>query len=293
MPPDLQLSIIIPTRNRDPSLGRCLRLLAPQVDTTIEVIVSDDGRSAATKAMVESQFSFARWTAGPQRGPAANRNHGAAQARGDFLLFLDDDVEPAHDVIAGYRTSLRPDVRVYEGRTTCRAGVRSPLEQAPINETGGWLWSCNMMVRRSVWEAMGGFDEDFRYPHFEDVVFRERIRSSGERILFVPGATVDHPPRRMPLARVLALYNEAYFIYHYKYLGHAPSLMGFFSQFLPHRVRTILRFRISRDSVVALGSMGAEAVHILGHWRAWHRRWAPAKGAAQASRSPAIPAHLR
>ena len=293
MPQHPQLSIVIPTRNRDQTLGRCLALLAPQVDPAIEVIVSDDGRSPATEAMIESQFSFARWTAGPQRGPASNRNHGAAQASGDFLLFLDDDVEPAADLIAGYRASLRPDVSVYEGRTTCRAGVRSPLEQAPINETGGWLWSCNMMVRRSVWEAIGGFDEDFRYPHLEDVVFRERIKSLGQQILFVPGATVDHPPRRMPSPRVLALYNEAYFIYHYKYLGHAPSLVGFFGQFLPHRVRSLLRFRFSRDSVAALGSLGVEAAHILGHWRAWHRRWAPAKGTAQTVQPPPTPASVR
>jgi GT2 family glycosyltransferase len=282
----LQLSVIIPTRNRDQALQRCLTLLASQVDAAVEVIVTDDGRSVTTQAMVQSQFPFARWIAGPQRGPASNRNHGAAQARGDFLLFLDDDVEPAAELIAGYRSSLRPDVSVYEGRTTCRAGVRSPLEQAPINETGGWLWSCNMMVRRDLWESVGGFDEDFRYPHMEDVVFRERIKASGQRILFVPGATVDHPPRRMPPARVLANYNEAYFIYQYKYRDRAPSLPRFLGEFLPHRVRTVLRFRLGRDSVVALGAMGVETLHILAHWREWHRRWAPARGTAQAHAIP-------
>src|SRR5882724_4497385 len=105
MPSPLQLSVIIPTRNRDQPLRRCLTLLAPQVDTAIEVIVTDDGRSVTTQAMVESQIPFARWIAGPQRGPASNRNHGAAQASGDFLLFLDDDVEPAAELIAGYRSS--------------------------------------------------------------------------------------------------------------------------------------------------------------------------------------------
>jgi len=252
-------------------------LLAPQVDETTEVIVSDDARSPATRAMIESRFPFARWTAGPQRGPAANRNHGASQASGELIVFLDDDVEPAAELISSYRASIRDDVNVYEGRTTCRAGLHSPLEHAPTNENGGSLWSCNMMLRRSLWKSTGGFDEDFRYPHLEDIALREQLKALGERILFVASAAVDHPPRRLPPPGRLALYHEAQFVYENKYLGRAPSIFMFLPYFFRYRVSTVLRYPFSADSVVALRNMFVESFHILAHWREWDRRWGPAR----------------
>jgi GT2 family glycosyltransferase len=288
----VQLSIVIPTRNRDDALGRCLTLLRPQLDETAEVIVTDDGRSPRTEEMLRSQFPFARWIPGAQRGPAANRNHGAKETTGDFIIFLDDDVEPTAELVSSYRTSIREDVNVYEGRTTCRAGLNSPLDLAPMNETGGCLWSCNMMIRRSTWQSIGGFDEDFPHAHLEDVVFRERIRTMGERPLFVPGATVDHPPRRLPPARELAMRHEGYFIYEYKYLDRAPSMSRFFSHLVRHRVNTVLQHRLSADSIAVLGGVCVESFHVLTHWRAWNRRWVATKGTGVSLREPWDPAGM-
>ncbi len=292
MSTNVQLSIVIPTKNRDEALGRCLTLLQPQVDDTVEVIVSDDGRSIQTRDMIQSRFRFARWIPGAQRGPAANRNHAASEANGDFLLFLDDDVEPSADLVSSYRSSICDDVDVYEGRTTCRAGLQSPFDTAPINETGGWLWSCNMMIRRATWNSVGGFDEDFPHAHLEDVVFRERIRALGRRVLFVPGASVDHPPRRLPPARLLALRHEGYFIYEYKYLGRAPSISRFFSNLVRARVSTVLQYQLSSDSVVALGAICVESFHVLTHWRAWNRRWVAAKRSGAILREPWDPPEM-
>lgn len=284
-----RLSVVIPTRARDQALARCLSLLEAQaVSSNAEIIVTDDGLSETTRRMIEARFPFAAWTSGPQRGPAANRNQGASRATGDFIVFLDDDVEPSPDLLAAYTAAIRSDVNVYEGRTTCRAGIRSPLEQAPVNETGGWLWSCNMMVRCNFWRAFGGFDEDFRYPHLEDVIFRERLRASDEPIFFVPTASVDHPPRRRPSARTLAYHNEGYFIYQYKYLGTSPSMRVFFGELIRHRLRNVLRHRLSADSAVALGSMCIEVCHILARWHRWDRRWRGTKGAATLA-SPRVP----
>jgi GT2 family glycosyltransferase len=270
----MEFCVVIPTRSRDATLARCLESLRPQLDKQpADVIVTDDGASNATREMIESRFGFARWVAGPRRGPAANRNHGAALATGDFILFLDDDVEAAPGLLAGYRAAISPDINVYEGRTTCRMGLRSPLEDSPTNETGGLLWSCNMMVRTTFWRGFGGFDEDFPYPHMEDVAFRERLAAAGEPTVFVFEASVDHPPRPVPAASVLARQHESYFVYNYKYLGRPPSLREFAGLFLRHRLNTILAYRPSRDSAQALGSMCVEAVHILRHWRRWDEKW--------------------
>jgi GT2 family glycosyltransferase len=275
-----QFSIVVPTRARAESLALCLEKLRPQLaEVVAEVIVTDDGGSADVKRMIESRFGFARWTPGPQRGPAANRNHGAALSEGEFILFLDDDVEPSPNLLASYRAAIQPAVNVYEGRTTCQAGLRSPLEHAPINETGGCLWSCNMMVRKSFWSSFGGFDEDFPYPHLEDVVFRERLEKAGERVAFVARAWVDHPPRRLPAGATLARQHESYFVYQYKYLSKRPSVDAFFRHLVGHRVRNILRYPVSRDSALALGSMCAEGWYVMRHWRQWDDKWRARLGA--------------
>jgi glycosyltransferase involved in cell wall biosynthesis len=270
----MKISVVIPTRSRDDMLARCLEALRPQIVTgQDEVIVSDDGVSSATRSMIEARFAFARWTAGPQRGPASNRNHGASLASGDFILFLDDDVEPYPVLLSSYRAAVTDHIDVYEGRTTCKQGLHSPLEQSPINETGGVLWSCNMMVRATFWRTSGGFDEDFPYPHLEDVAFRERLLANGVRLLFVPGAAVDHPPRPLAPPSVLARQQESYFLYMYRYKGRPPSLLEFANLFFRHRVREIYLYPASRDSFRALGAMFVEATHILGYWRGWDRKW--------------------
>jgi glycosyltransferase involved in cell wall biosynthesis len=281
----MDISIVIPTRLRDEALARCLENLRPQVASgSAEVIVTDDGTTDSTQRMIETRFDFARWTQGPRRGPAANRNHGASLARGEFVLFLDDDVEPSPDLLASYRAAVEPGINVYEGRTTCREGLRSPLEDSPVNEDGGRLWSCNMMLRRSLWESFGGFDEAFPYPHMEDVAFRDSLTALQETILFVRDAVVDHPPRRQQSAKVLASHHESFFVYHYKYLGRAPSLSEFLSIFTRHRLHSIFSYQLGRDTAVALGSMGVELIHVLRSWRAWDRKW---RGVSRIKRSGA------
>jgi GT2 family glycosyltransferase len=271
----VKISVVIPTYKRDASLAVCLEALRGQVDERIaEVVVTDDaGPSSPTAAMVAQRFPFARWVAGPHRGPAANRNRGAALATGEFVLFLDDDVEPGPTLIDGYARAIDPQVSVYEGRTTCRAGLRSPFEVSPINETGGWLWSCNMMIRRSLLLEMGGFDEQFPQAHMEDVAFRERLKGMGVQSRFVRDAVVDHPPRRLPGPEILARQHESYFIYRYKYVGQAPSFPEFMIGLLRVRTTAILTYSLSADSFRALASMVVETGHVIQSWRRWDAKW--------------------
>jgi glycosyltransferase involved in cell wall biosynthesis len=270
----MDLSVVIPTRLREQALARCLEKLRSQITPgSVEVIVTDDGATDATRNMIEWRFPFARWTQGPRRGPAANRNHGASLATGEFLLFLDDDVVPSSELLSSYRAAILPGVNVYEGRTTCLAGLRSPLEDAPVNESGGRLWSCNMMLSKTLWTSFGGFDEAFPYPHMEDIAFHDRLTAIQESILFVPDAVVDHPPRRQAAAKVLAAYHESYFVYFYKYLGRPPSLPEFLRTFGQHRLASIFSYPLGGDSAVALGAMGIEILHVLRNWRAWDRKW--------------------
>lgn len=81
-----------------------------------EVIVSDDGRESTAKAMMAERFPWARWVPGPQRGPAANRNNGAKQAEGEWLVFTDDDCLPQAGWLEAFFKNLH-EAEVLEGRT--------------------------------------------------------------------------------------------------------------------------------------------------------------------------------
>ncbi len=196
------LSIIIPTCHRPAQLARCLAgvFAAAQRWTacSCEVIVTDDSRDERTRQVVESRFPCATWTRGPQRGPAANRNHGAREARGEWLVFVDDDCEPTPEWLGAFGTALtRQDVEVLEGRTLCPNAPDSPSVERVENLPGGVFWSCNLAICRTTFDWLGGFDEDFAEAGGEDMEFAWRLRRHGCRTAFVPDALVVHPPRRI------------------------------------------------------------------------------------------------
>jgi GT2 family glycosyltransferase len=193
-------SVIVPTRHRPEMLERCLERLAPSAQalpaSAYEVIVTDDGSAPSAKSIVD-RFDFARWTKGPERGPATNRNHGAAEARGDWLLFTDDDCLPDPGWIAAFGRAVarEGDIAVFEGRTYADRPRRTIAETAPLNETGGMLWACNLAIRKDVFVSLGRFDERFPYAVLEDVELRIRLRKKGLVARFLPDAAVCHPWR--------------------------------------------------------------------------------------------------
>jgi len=185
-------TIIVPTWRRHESLARCLEALREAPD----VIVSDDAGDPATRDLVTRCHPTARWTAAPGRGPAANRNHGARMAAGDWLAFIDDDCEPQPAWLTAL-AQASSDADVVEGRTLAPGASDSPLEDHVENLSGGVLWSCNLAVRRAAFEQLGGFDEDFLEAGGEDMEFAWRVARAGLRVQFAPEALVHHPPRRI------------------------------------------------------------------------------------------------
>lgn len=266
-------SVIIPTRDRPAELAACLRCLAPGAqaldDSLYEVIVTDDGDFAASDARLRADFPWARHVRGPQRGPAANRNAGASAARGRWLVFADDDVVPARDWLAAY--AAERGARVLEGRTTCVAGLPSPLYHSPVNERGGVLWSCNFAIEAACFAEVGGFDEQFPFPHMEDPDLRERLKARGDSPRWVPAAVVDHPPRRQPPGARLGAYREAEVRYLYKHGAPRPVRWRMLKGIALDRLVAIRTHPKGWDSVGALWSLAAELAHVLVHARGWER----------------------
>jgi glycosyltransferase involved in cell wall biosynthesis len=92
VPEDLLISVITPTRNRAQRLGRALSSLFAQSYTNWELMIVDDGSTDATAEVIDSLSDprvRGQHTEGV--GASAARNLGMAEARGDFVVYLDDD----------------------------------------------------------------------------------------------------------------------------------------------------------------------------------------------------------
>lgn len=196
------LSIVIPTRLRSGTLQRCLAEITSQSaemnDFPIEIIVTEDSEENESEK-VATRFKHTRWTKGPCKGPAANRNHAAAKSKGEWLLFLDDDVLPQPGFLKAYANAIQSgSAEVLEGRMICLDERNSPFYRMAENKRGNHFFTANLAVKREAFEELNGFDEELII--MEDLEFAHRLKTSGKRISFLAKATVDHPAQRFSLS---------------------------------------------------------------------------------------------
>jgi GT2 family glycosyltransferase len=200
--PALRIDIVIPCAGRVADLLRLLdslqRCCADSLSRyAASITVTDDRPSQALLDQLAQAYPQVRYLHGPARGPAANRNNGAHLGTAPWLLFLDDDCYVESDVLAAYAGSLaaNPEADVFEGAIHPIGERPNGNHHAPLNLSGGKLWSCNLMMRRSTFNAVAGFDERFPFACMEDVDLAERLAKAGCTSVFAPAAQVLHPWR--------------------------------------------------------------------------------------------------
>lgn len=179
-------SIVIPTYKRHDKLKKCLEALRLQIPdkTTFEVIIINDD---------------------PHRGASAARNRGIRQARGEIVIFLDDDSEISSgwvkavvrswqdfkdaDAIGGYVVTDPAD-------TFCsrvNAGIFNWYQDQM--QDGGYaqfLCTCNAGFRKKALQIAGGFDETFPGAYGEDRDLSIRILGAGGKMKAVKDITIYH-----------------------------------------------------------------------------------------------------
>lgn len=227
--------------------------------------------------MTCDRFPWVKWTAGPGRGPGANRNHGAQLAQGEWLIFVDDDCLPIESLVTSYieaiqAVSTHPPV-AFEGPTIPTHTSQSLLWEAPNNPDGGGYPSANFAIRRSDFIASGEFDERYRTA-FEDIEFFNRFKQRGGSIQFVKNAAVYHPLRRIPKASVLANRWESRVIYSLDQ-GASAWTVGWR---LPWHVTCVIqsRFRGQRwnfENLHAAGIFLLEWLHVVVSTPVWIVKW--------------------
>jgi glycosyltransferase involved in cell wall biosynthesis len=271
-------SVLIPTYHRNDLLAQCLDRLAPSVQTLAadqyEVIVSDDGKNSTAEALIKENYPWVCWVKGPQRGPAANRNFAATQAKHPWLVFTDDDCLPEPGWLKAYADAIQPGICVYEGCTTCHTPFSPLVEETPENLTGGCLWSCNFMIARSVFQEVHGFDEAFPFPFQEDTDFRERVKSAGHRFPFLTEATVDHPPRSRRFGVRMGQVRECDVLLWYKGGQTTSATVPVIKSVVSSHLARFKQMRgPSKNAWIAFHSMFGELGYVLAHVQEWDEKY--------------------
>jgi mycofactocin glycosyltransferase len=201
------VTVVVPVRDRPRELAACLaslrRLRYPR--ELLDVVVVDDG--SARPVAVPRDVRLVRLLRSV--GAARARNVGAQGGRSDLLAFLDSDCLAESGWLEALVTELAdPEVAAAGGRVGPAAerswleryeAVRSPLDlgRARAGARPGrpvpYLVTANLVVRRSDFEAVGGFDPALRWG--EDVDLCWRLHAAGRRLVYEPAGRVLHRHR--------------------------------------------------------------------------------------------------
>ncbi len=210
-----EVSIVVITYNKVEHSYHCLVSLLAHADAPYELVLVDNASRDETGELLGRLRNATVLRNETNLGFGKACNQAAARARGDYLLFLNNDAELAPHSLSALLDVVRGDPRIGA------AGGRLVWPDGRLQEAGGILWRdgsaeaygrgsdpfapdfsyrrdvdfCSgalLLVRRELFEALGGFDERFAPAYYEDADLCMSVRARGYRVVYEPRATVRH-----------------------------------------------------------------------------------------------------
>lgn len=199
------VTVVIPTRERQASLRRLLMALAPQTLSAehFEVVTVLNGADDGTATMIERlEVPYRlRYVRHPQPSRASACNHGAQVARGQLIVFLDDDMEPAEGLLRAHLDAhAAGDPRGVVGSAPIPLDTSSPpivayrarhfqrklerMAATPSSLRFNQVYTGNFSIPRALFLEVGGFDETFTIYGCEDYELAVRLLKRGVRFFF-------------------------------------------------------------------------------------------------------------
>ena len=262
------VSVIVTTKNESSHIASCLQSIKNQLYQDIEVIVVDNGSNDKTKVIAKT-FGARVFDKGPER--SAQRNFGAQNAKGGYLLFLDADME------------LMPSV-VQE----CLEEIQKPRDEGkkliglviPEKSIGIGYWAHCKALERSFYEgvewmeaarfykkeafvSIGGYDVHLTGPEDFELPQRLKMRYGTNKIGRI-SSYILHNEGKISLRKLL---QKKY--YYGRKMGHYRSMQtsqGYFDKqanlFLRYGIFLKRPLRLLRDPVHAIGMFVMKTLEI-------------------------------
>lgn len=258
------ISIIIPVREINDYLRESVPIILALTDASVEVLILPDGTPALP----------VNWPAGRVRvvptgrvGPARKRDAGSRIAHGEILAFLDDDAYPASGWLeAAMHHFADPNIGAVGGPGVtppddpfwhqvsgavfaARAGSGGARNRYVPVGNGACVddWpTVNLLVRRSAFEAVGGFDTDI-FPGEDTKLCLALVEKTSMRIMYEPRAVVFH-------------HRRALFWKHFQQVGRYARCRGEFVRIHPRTSRRPLYVLPSLLLVWAVSGLAVAAI---------------------------------
>ena len=308
------VGIVIVTSNSEGEIGACLDAA---LATGAEVVVVDNASTDQTRREVLRRPA-ARLIANPwNRGLAAGLNQGVEALSRPFVLLLDPDAVLLGGVAALVEALSEPAAAAAGGKLVDERGRsqaslvvrRFPNPRALVFEVLGVnrLWPGNpvnrryrcrdlnldaaaevdqpaggfVMIRREIWQELGGFDEAFHPVGFEDVDFLKRVRQAGYRIHYLPSAAArrrgGRPPGGVSRKQSLFYWYDGLLKYSARHFGPAACwviCLAVMLRCVPQAVLGIFRPKGARRLAIH-GRIIGLAARCLVSGRSGRASWSP------------------
>ena len=198
----MQISVIVPVRNEENSIRELLDALLSQSYPPHEIVITDGGSVDNTPSIIQHYIDRRAPVRMIRSGPALpgrGRNLAAAAASCEWLAFIDAGVRPERDWLEKlqHQTVERPQADViygsYEPVTDTLFKECAAISYVPPpQEIEGVIIRprsiASALVKKSVWQAVGGFPEQLRSA--EDLLFMQKIEDQGFVLAYAPEARV-------------------------------------------------------------------------------------------------------
>ena len=207
----MKCSVVIVTQNRKPHLENCLNRLVEQDLRPLEVIVVDNGSDAEAKNFLESfdvaddAFTLKKEFFSENTGLTFGRNHGAKQATGDILVWMDndtyfEDTRALSIILKEFEADRALGILTYpvhEYLPGCHENYLIPRQHTSYKfeerfETSYFLGGANTM-RTDMFSKYGMFDEALVY-QLEELDFTYKIARDRIKIRYIPDIELAHRP---------------------------------------------------------------------------------------------------